>query len=68
MIKVLVTGAGGQLGKCLQKIANLHPTLEIIFMDSKELDITIIENVNQVFKTGNFNHCIPFLSKLIIGS
>ncbi len=58
MIKVLVTGAGGQLGKCLQKIANLHPTLEIIFMDSKELDITNIESVNQVFETANFDYCI----------
>ncbi len=58
MNQVLVTGAGGQLGKCIQKIIELYPTLEFNFMYSKELDITIIENVNQVFNTGNFDYCI----------
>ena len=58
MIRVLVTGASGQLGRCLQKIANLYPTLEVIFMDSKELDITNKKGVNQVFVTGNFDYCI----------
>ena len=58
MIRVLVTGANGQLGKCLQKIANLYPILEIIFMDSKVLDITNKDGVNQVFRTSNFDYCI----------
>ncbi len=58
MIRVLVTGASGQLGKCIQKIADIYPILEFTFMDSKELDITNKEGVNQVFSSSNFDYCI----------
>jgi len=58
MTRVLVTGAGGQLGKSLQKITKSYPSLEMIFMGSQELDITNLENVFQVFKSDQFDFCI----------
>lgn len=58
MKRILVTGSNGQLGMCIQKIAELHPTLEFTFMNIQELDITNMENMNQIFETSNFDYCI----------
>ena len=40
MIKVLVTGANGQLGSEIRKISVLFPEMEFAFTDVDELDIT----------------------------
>ncbi|MBU2900558.1 dTDP-4-dehydrorhamnose reductase [Maribacter dokdonensis] len=58
MKKVLVTGANGQLGQCLQKIAPSYKELNFIFKSSKELDITDILGIEEAFVKGNFNYCI----------
>ncbi|MDP2526700.1 dTDP-4-dehydrorhamnose reductase [Maribacter dokdonensis] len=58
MKKVLVTGANGQLGQCLQKIAPSYKELNVIFKSSKELDITDIFGIEEAFVKGNFNYCI----------
>ncbi|MFV1449218.1 dTDP-4-dehydrorhamnose reductase [Maribacter sp. HS] len=58
MKKVLVTGANGQLGQCLQKIAPSYKELNVIFKSSKELDITDILGIEEAFVKGNFNYCI----------
>ncbi|KSA12811.1 dTDP-4-dehydrorhamnose reductase [Maribacter dokdonensis] len=58
MKKVLVTGANGQLGQCLQKIAPSYNELNVIFKSSKELDITDILGIEEAFVKGNFNYCI----------
>lgn len=58
MIRVLVTGSQGQLGKCIQKIVKDYPKINFIFKDSKALDITDMENVNEVFRSNNFDYCI----------
>lgn len=58
MKKVLVTGANGQLGQCLQKIAPSYKELNVIFKSSKELDITDILGIEDAFVKGNFNYCI----------
>ncbi|WP_150452169.1 dTDP-4-dehydrorhamnose reductase [Arenibacter lacus] len=56
--RVLVTGANGQLGLSLQDISGHYSNLKFVFADSKELDITNLEMVNQYFKIGNFHYCI----------
>ncbi len=38
--RILVTGAGGQLGLSLRKIAGEYPSFGFVFADSGELDIT----------------------------
>jgi dTDP-4-dehydrorhamnose reductase len=40
MVKVLVTGANGQLGSEIRKISDLFPEIEFSFTDVGELDIT----------------------------
>lgn len=57
MKKILVTGAGGQLANCFEKIA-IHYDDEFVFLDSKSLDITCLENVQSVFNEINPDYCI----------
>lgn len=58
MKRVLVTGSDGQLGQCLQKIAEDFPGLDFLFQNSKELDITNFQNVSEVFSKRSFDYCI----------
>lgn len=57
-MKILVTGANGQLGQCLKKQSIHFPELELQFFSSVNLDITNAKNVNEVFKEGNYDWCI----------
>ena len=45
MTKILITGANGQLGSEIKKIAGEFPSLEFLFTDVAELDITDSEKV-----------------------
>ncbi len=58
MKRVLVTGANGQLGLSIQKIAENYPKVEFVFRTSKTLDITNSEEVNTVFASEQFDFCI----------
>lgn len=49
MERILVTGADGQLGKCLQRIADNHP-YEFTFLGSSGLDITDMQTVMEKTK------------------
>lgn len=49
-MNVLVTGANGQLGKCLQEVAKLETSWNWVFTGSAELDITNAEKVQQFFE------------------
>lgn len=50
MIKVLVTGANGQLGHCIKDIQKKNSHLSFVYTDHKELDICDEKSVNQFFK------------------
>ncbi|SIS38265.1 dTDP-4-dehydrorhamnose reductase [Zobellia uliginosa] len=58
MKSVLVTGAKGQLGKSIQKIASDYPQLHFTFADSKDLDITDPKSVAEKLSNKAFSHCI----------
>ncbi len=58
MKNVLVTGANGQLGKCIQKRANQHDDLTFHFYDAKKLNITSNESISEVFESLDFDYCI----------
>ncbi len=45
MVKILVTGANGQLGSEIRKIAGQFPEMKFVFTDVAELDITNKEKV-----------------------
>ena len=55
---VLVTGANGQVGQSLQFSAPNYPDIQFVFCDSSELDITNLNNVEQLFKQFKPNFCI----------
>lgn len=57
-MNILVTGANGQLGKCLRKIAGNYDALHFRFMDSKALDITNTRSINEAFEFEQFDYCI----------
>ncbi len=58
MTRVLVTGAGGQLGKSIQKIALEYPELKFGFKNSKQLNITDASKVEAVLEEGQYQYCI----------
>ncbi len=58
MIRVLVTGANGQLGQSIQKVASDYSELQFIFKNSKELNITDAPKVAQIFEEDQFDYCI----------
>lgn len=58
MKKILVTGANGQLGQCLQKWAQHAEHFEWLFTDHQELDITNREMVLDFFWQQEPSFCI----------
>ena len=58
MKRILITGANGQLGQCIQKIEGRYATLDFSFKSSEELDITNPDSVNRLFDAVQFDYCI----------
>ncbi len=58
MKTVLVTGASGQLGKCIQKIAAKENAIDWLFVDSSEIDITSNCDLNMCFGNKQIDYCI----------
>jgi len=57
-MNILVTGATGQLGKCLQDIAIQYSNYDFHFKSSADLDITSIQRVAAIFAKEKFDFCI----------
>lgn len=58
MIKVLVTGANGQLGRCIRDAASDFLNCEIYFASRKNLDIGNRASVEEFFEDNSFDCCI----------
>ena len=58
MKKILVTGANGQLGRCIKDASSEFPQLQFVFVSKEELNIEDEDSLNQFFKKHNFSHCI----------
>ncbi|MEN3323812.1 dTDP-4-dehydrorhamnose reductase [Mariniflexile soesokkakense] len=58
MIKILVTGSLGQLGRCIQDITDQYPDFEYKFVDVDELDICNKEQVQLFFDNYKPDFCI----------
>ena len=58
MKKILVTGANGQLGRCIRDAAIGFPDLEFVFVSKEKLDIQEEDLLSDFFKKNNFSHCI----------
>ena len=57
-LKLLITGANGQLGRCLQDLAVKYPNYQFHFKTSKELDITKKNQINKLFALEKYDYCI----------
>ncbi|MCM4150231.1 dTDP-4-dehydrorhamnose reductase [Arenibacter sp. N53] len=57
-LKLLITGANGQLGRCLQDLAEKYPNYQFHFKTSKELDITKKNRINKLFALEKYDYCI----------
>jgi len=57
-MKILITGADGQLGKSIRDVAKEHPKLEFVYTDYRELDITDPIKIDAFFKGNNFDFCV----------
>ena len=57
-IKILVTGANGQLGSEIRDLANQYQEFEFLFTDREELSITDKEIVEQYFQDFKPDFCI----------
>lgn len=58
MNKVLVTGANGQLAKCIRHSAPRFKDIELVYVSKGELDIENETAVSEIFQNGNYTHCI----------
>ena len=58
MKQVLVTGANGQLGKCIKDASNHYSNIQFTFTSKEELDITNLRKVADFFKSNTFDYCI----------
>lgn len=58
MKKILVTGANGQLGRCLKDASLGYPAYTFHFVDRSELDISKATSVKQFFSNQSFDYCI----------
>ncbi len=58
MIRVLVTGASGQLGMAISALAGEYPQLTFHFAGRSDLDITDRDSINIIFEKKGYDYCI----------
>lgn len=58
MKKILVTGANGQLARCIKDASAKFPDLDFVFVSKEELDIENAELLRKFFKENKFDYCI----------
>jgi len=56
--KILVFGVNGQLGRCLQDIANLKESINFSFVESQEVDLTKKNEIETCFQAHRPAYCI----------
>lgn len=58
MKKILVTGANGQLGRCIKDAAADFPDFEFVFVPKEDLDIENVAFLKDFFINNSFSYCI----------
>ncbi|MEL6976077.1 MAG: sugar nucleotide-binding protein, partial [Bacteroidota bacterium] len=57
-MRILVTGASGQLGSTLNAIKDQFPTIQWVFKSSSELNVTQPQSVTAAWENETFDYCI----------
>ena len=63
MKKILVTGANGQLGRCIRRISDGRSDIDITYADVEELDLRDRDAVEQAIASGRYDYVINRLGK-----
>ncbi|WP_297760152.1 NAD(P)-dependent oxidoreductase, partial [uncultured Muriicola sp.] len=58
MMNVLVTGAEGQLGKCIRELASSNSQIKFDFTDKSQLDIVKRADVINFFLGKSYDYCV----------
>jgi len=58
MTKILVTGANGQLGRCIKDVVSDYPKFNVVFTSRTDLDIENQEEISDFFRNHTFDYCI----------
>lgn len=58
MIKILITGANGQLGNEIRRLVPFYTQFDFVFTDVEDLDITKPDAIEAFLKGQNFNYLI----------
>ena len=58
MKRVLVTGANGQLGKCIQDAALLEKDISFVFASKSQVSVADKESIAAMFNNNTFDYCI----------
>lgn len=58
MKKILVTGASGQLGRCLEYVAQKVQNVEVVYRSSADLDIRNRKSIEAMFSLHQFDYCL----------
>jgi len=57
-MKILITGAKGQLGKCIKDAAANYPEFDFLFASRELLNIENEKSISNIFKNNCFDYCI----------
>ena len=57
-MKILITGANGQLGKCIKYTSLDFPEISFLFASREELDLENSDYLTEVFAKNDFDYCI----------
>lgn len=58
MKNILVTGANGQLGRCLKDLSKEYPKFNFYFASRSQLDLGNPESIQDFFNSHNIDYCI----------
>lgn len=57
-ISILVTGAGGQVGREMAAIAPDFPVFDFVFAGSQQLNVSSYDEIQRMFASRKFDYCI----------
>ena len=57
-MNILVTGAKGQLGKCIKDAAANYPEFDFLFASRELLNIESEKSISNIFENNRFDYCI----------
>tara|TARA_B110000046_G_scaffold111743_1_gene118936 strand:+ start:1255 stop:2100 length:846 start_codon:yes stop_codon:yes gene_type:complete len=57
-MNILVTGAKGQLGKCIKNAAANYPEFDFLFASRSELNVDSEDSISNIFSNNQFDYCI----------